>query len=249
MILAVGFARMYEQAHWPSDVAGGYLLGSLWLLLLIPFFLRVQRMSWPSALSQFEDLTVASCERCRVEKSIASRVVLDPDRGTATKTYRPPPVVRLLYWLAFQARFPYESNPEALHAAVYRRKIASLLTVHMFGKDLVAHVTSEGCNHGKCSFVTEFVPGEKVENDGPVREFLGQVSKTFAEAGLSVWQVNPRNPHAHTNLIRNPSGDLVIIDLESAVVTLMPSRGQWRSSLRQGNLPIFDDIDFGRLRQ
>ena len=158
-------------------------------------------------------------------------------------------MVRLLYWLAFQARFPYESNPEALHAAVYRRKIASLLTVHMFGKELVAHVTSEGCNHGKCSFVTEFVPGEKVENDGPVREFLGQVSKTFAEAGLSVWQVNPRNPHAHTNLIRNPSGDLVIIDLESAVVTLMPSRGQWRSSLRQGNLPIFDDIDFGRLRQ
>ena len=183
MILSVSFARIHVQAHWPSDAAGGYLLGSLWLLILIPFFLCVQRMSWPSVLSQFQDLTVESCEGCWVEKSIASRVVLNPDQGTAIKTYRPPPVVRLLYWMAFQARFPYESNPKALHAAVCRSKIASLLTIHIFGKDLVAHVTSESCNHGKCSFVTEFIPGEKVGNDEEAGEYLGQASKTFAKAG------------------------------------------------------------------
>ena len=56
---------------------------------------------------------------------------------------------------------------------------------------------------GECSFVTEYIAGEKVENDKESREFLGQVAEIFAEAGLGVWQINPRNPHAHTNLIRN----------------------------------------------
>ena len=44
MIFAVGFARMYDHAHWPSDVAGAYLLGAIWLLLLIPAFIYFQRM-------------------------------------------------------------------------------------------------------------------------------------------------------------------------------------------------------------
>ena len=109
-------------------------------------------------------------------------------------------------------------------------------------------MTAVSCMHGSCSFVTEFVPGEKVENDDEAKLFLEQVAGTFAEAGLSVWQVNPRNPHAHTNLIRTPHGDFKIIDLESAVVTLLPARGQWLSSLRAGKLPVFDDIDFPRFR-
>ena len=174
--------------------------------------------------------------------------MLDPERGTATKTYNPPGVVRLLYWLAFQAKFPYEYNQAALNAAMYRRKIASALTTHRFGKDLVARTTAANCAFGECTFVTEFIPGEKVANDGPTKMFLGQLTETFAEAGLGVWQINPRNPHAHTNVIRNLDGDLIIIDLESAVVTPIPAPGQWRATLRSGNIPIFDDIDFGRLR-
>ena len=248
VILAVGFARMFEQAHWPSDVAAGYLLGGLWLLLLIPFFIQFQRLSWLSSPKQATELDVLPCETCRIEKSIASTVVLDPEQGTATKVYRPPGVVRLIYWLAFQARFPYEHNVAALDAATYRRKIASALTINRFGKDLVAHVTGVTCGYGPCSFVTEFIPGEKVKNDDGAKEFLGQVAETFAEAGLSVWQVNPRNPHAHTNLIRTPEGDAIIIDLESAIATPIPAPGQWLSALRRGTIPVFDDIDFERLR-
>jgi len=157
-------------------------------------------------------------------------------------------VVRLIYWLAFQARFPYETNTAALQAAVYRREVAGLLTTHRFGKDLVAPARSLDRINGRYSFVTEYIPGEKAKNDEEAKAFLAQVTQTFAEAGLSVWQVNPRNPHAHTNLIRTPEGDFKIIDLESALATPLPAPGQWRSALRSGNFPIFDDIDFPRMR-
>ena len=109
-------------------------------------------------------------------------------------------------------------------------------------------MTTIDCTHGNCSFVTEFIPGELAKNDEPAQKFLGEVTESFAEAGLSVWQVNPRNPHAHTNLILTPEGDYKIIDLESAVISLFPAPGQFRSSLKSGNIPIFDDIDFPRLR-
>ena len=127
--------------------------------------------------------------------------------------------------------------------------IAGLLTIHRFGKDLVAPVREIKWANGQYAFVTEFVPGEKVNNDGPTKHFLAQVVETFAEAGLSVWQVNPRNPHAPTNLIRTLEGDLKIIDLESAVVTPLPAPGQWMSALRSGNYPVFDDMDFPTLRR
>jgi len=249
IIILVGPARVNAEAHFPSDVAAGYLLAALWLLVIIPAFLFLRGTSWVSSGRRLRDLSVEACGSCRVERSIVGVVVLDPDRGTATKMYRPPVLVRLLYWMAFQAKFPYEGNLTALRAGKYRRKIASLLTVHRFGKDLVSPVTAVDCVHGRYSFITDFVPGEKVENDEEAKRFLGQVTDIFAEAGLGVWQVNPHNPHAHTNLIRTPEGDFKIIDLESAVVTLLPARGQFRSAFKSGNFPIFDDISFPRLRE
>ena len=49
LILAVGPARIYEQAHWPSDVVAGYILGALWLLIIIPTFLYFQRITSASS--------------------------------------------------------------------------------------------------------------------------------------------------------------------------------------------------------
>ena len=248
IIVAVGPSRVHVQDHFPSDVAAGYLLAAIWLLIIIPTFMYVRGTRWMSAWQNKENPGVVACDSCTVASSIASVVVLDPVEGTATKVYRPPPLVRVLYWLAFQAKFPYETNNAALQAGKYRRQIASLLTIHRFGKDLVAPVTDIDCEHGNCRFITEFIPGEVAENDAPAQRFMGEVSAIFAEAGLSVWQVNPRNPHAHTNLILSAEGDYTIIDLESAVISLFPAPGQFRSSLKSGNLPIFDDIDFPRLR-
>ncbi len=249
LILAVGPARIYDQAHWPSDVAAGYLLGALWLMIIIPVFLRLRGVvSSSTQANDSETAPLPSPEGTRVARSIASYVVLDPKQGTATKVYTPPLVVRFLYWLAFQAKFPYTQNLEALQSGTYRRTIAGFLTAHRFGKNLVSPVTSIECVNGRYTFNTEFIPGELVDNDANAKSFLVQVTETFAEAGLSVWQINPRNPHAHTNLIRTPEGDMKIIDLESAIVTPFPAPGQWRSVLKSGNFPIFDDIDFPRMR-
>ena len=247
LVILVGPARVYEQAHWPSDVAAGYLLAGFWLLILIPAFIYARGTKWMNSVRQSAVLSAEDCSNCRTERSIASVVWLDPDRGTATKVYTPPAVVRLLYWLAFQARFPYVSNKAALQAAVYRRKVASLITMHRFGKDLVAPVLNVNNVSGRYDFVTEFVPGDKVKNDEAAKEFLAQVSDAFSTAGLSVWQVNPSNPHAHTNLIRTPKGDYKIIDLESALVTPFLPKGQRQSALKAGNFPVFDDIDFPKM--
>lgn len=35
MILAIGVSRIYLGAHWFSDVLGSYLLGSIWLLIMV----------------------------------------------------------------------------------------------------------------------------------------------------------------------------------------------------------------------
>ena len=38
LILLAGLSRIYSGEHWPSDVLGSYLLGSLWLALIIQLY-------------------------------------------------------------------------------------------------------------------------------------------------------------------------------------------------------------------
>lgn len=181
--------------------------------------------------------------------SVASYVYLDRMHGTATKVYAPTAPVKALYWLAFQAPFPYSHNLCALKAAEQRRRIAGLLTQHFFGQDMVAPVLEVRCNGGGCAFITELVPGEAPSDREKAQQFLGAVSRRFVEVGLPTWQINPTNPKATQNLIETADGQYKIIDLESALVSpVLPPR-QWWDALKTGNVPIFDDVFFPKLRR
>ena len=181
-------------------------------------------------------------------KGIASRVVLDPKKGTATKTYRRHFLVRLLYWIAFQSSFPYICNKAAIKAAEYRRRVAGLITKFFLGTDVVAPVLEVREGSDGFAFVTEYVEGTKPRDTKKARRFLGQVSDAFIETGLPPWQVSPSNPRSVGNLIETENGDYKIIDLESNVVTpMVPISGLWGAA-REGHLPAFDDIDVPRLR-
>lgn len=51
LIMSAGAARVHAQAHWPSDVVAGFLLGGLGLLVIAPLFLRCRKMEWlPSSI-------------------------------------------------------------------------------------------------------------------------------------------------------------------------------------------------------
>jgi hypothetical protein len=182
--------------------------------------------------------------------SISSSVELDFRRNLAHKVYHPKGYVRLLYWLAFQAPFPYVSNHAALDAARERRIIVDLLAKYWFGHDLVADVVEiDDVPEGGHDFVTELVRGEEPPHKKRVWRFLKQLDNRFIEAGLPTWQVTPYNPHAITNFIETKDGTYRIIDLESSLVAfLYPVTGIPRL-IRAGIFPSFDDIDVGRLRR
>jgi hypothetical protein len=180
--------------------------------------------------------------------SIASDVYLDLNAGLATKIYRPTWYVKALYWLSFQAPFPYKANEDALEAARQRRIVAGLLTRAEFGRDVVAQVIEIHCTPHRCEFVTELVAGSSPTRGGEGREFLERVSALFARAGLDIWQVWRWNPKALGNVIETPGGLFMIIDLESSLVTPpLPLSHIW-NSIKTAQVPSFDDVNFPALR-
>jgi len=181
--------------------------------------------------------------------SISSTVDLDLVRNEAHKVYHPRRYVRTLYWLAFQAPFPYVANHAALEAARQRRVLVDLLTKYWFGHHLVARVVEIEDIEGGHDFVTQLVRGKEPERERRAWRFLKELDKRFLESGLPTWQVTPYNPHAITNFIERPDGTYRCIDLESSLVAfLYPITGILRL-IRAGIFPSFDDIDVGRLRK
>ena len=180
--------------------------------------------------------------------SYASSVFIDLESQTATKVYTPPKAVRILYWFAFQAEYPYSSNLASLIAAKYRRDVAGRLTFHRFGREVVApiiDITPVGSWFGLRS---ELVVGDNVVRDQDSLRFLMEVEELFDSVGLPVWQINHQSPSAYGNLIKTREG-YKIIDLESGLPSPTPILGSWRRTVEAGFIPMFDDIDFDQLRE
>ena len=245
MVALVSLSRLYFAAHWPSDMLGGYLMGAVVLAAIAWFYLyaRNGHLPLPKMHRRF-----GSDNRGRVAHSISSTVYLDHDHGIAIKEYNPPFFVRALYWLAFQARFPYNGRREALLAAQHRRKIAGLLTKYHFGYNMVAPILDIRRNNGRHQLVAELVPGEEPRSNCEVEGELREVADYFTAVGLPPWQVLPGNPKAYSNLILTPEGRPKVIDLESALVSPVQPIARLGGLFRDGHIPTFDDVDFPRLR-
>ena len=97
-------------------------------------------------------------------------------------------------------------------------------------------------------FLTEFVPGDSPASNEAIEGTLSELYTYFQEVGLPTWQIAPSNPHAYSNFIRTPQGELKLIDLESAMVSFSPPWKQLRAFARDGHYPVFDDVDFLQLR-
>ena len=245
-------SRLTDGAHWPSDVLAGLLLGALWLIGMTWVYLSLRRDRLPLpglrlAKRLLPSRPVRAPDGVRLAGSIASTVYLDDAAGTAVKVYRPSLPVRLLYWAAFQAPFPYSAREEALRTAAAAREFTGLLTQYWTGADMVAAARDVRVERGEFHFVTDLVQGQEPADNAAIIDVLRGLRRNFAAAGLPTWQIDPENPHAHTNFIRTPDGALKIIDLESTLIPLIQPLGQLPRLLRMGRFPTFDDVDFDRL--
>ncbi|MCH8109399.1 MAG: hypothetical protein IIB15_04650 [Chloroflexi bacterium] len=157
--------------------------------------------------------------------------------------------MRALYRFAYQAPFAYAHRRDALEAAAAKRVIASKLIKHKLGRDMVAGVVGIDDSEGRLRFVTEYVPGPRPGSNREVERDLSELFAFFKETGLPTWQISPANPHAYSNFIRTPRGELKLIDLESSLVSFSVPFTQLLAYVRDGNFPAFDDVDFVRLRK
>lgn len=243
IIAATAFARVWEGAHWPSDVVGALLLGALLVIGLDEIMRRTRALD---GLPLIHAQVIEHDERGHHAHALTSLVVF---RGaTVAKMYAPGLLPRALYWIAFQAPFPYISNVHALWAAAHRRNLAGMLTEYWYGQRLTAGVLGVDRIDGRLGLVSEFVDGVGAKDRDAAKAFLTDLRGRFEEAGLPTWQIDPRQPRAIDNVLQVADGSFRIVDLESGLVSPLASRTTWSRAIDRGMVPFFDDIFFDVLR-
>ena len=152
------------------------------------------------------------------------------DRTVVKKQFDPIRLVRVLYYLAFQSPYPYNSNKDALQAVYFRRRIAHKISKAAFGENSVADAYD--LDLGDHALYCEFVEGSNVNIDKNLGTLLNEYNLLFRTTGLPSWQFSRFNPTRYRNVIVDGNSNYRIIDLEAGVP--FPP---WK----------FDEIDFGRL--
>ncbi|HYI14455.1 MAG TPA: phosphatase PAP2 family protein [Thermomicrobiales bacterium] len=240
IVTAVGFARIWEGAHWPSDVVGAYAWGGLFLVALFAAYNRIETVA--GHLPFIHAGEIAHDEERRHTHALTSVVFFNDD--TVSKVYNPGFLPRALYWLSFQAPFPYVANRRALEAAKERRNLAAMLTEYWYGESRVARVTGIDIVEGNLAVTSELVDGHEPANRAAAKHFLRDLRARFEQAGLPTWQIDPRQPRAVDNVLETADGSYMIVDLESGLVSPLASLKSWTRAIRRGHAPIFDTVYF-----
>ena len=168
--------------------------------------------------------------------------------STVSKIYAPGLLPRLIYWLAFQAPFPYMRNQAALRAAVLRRNLAGMLTEYWYGENRVATALGIDQIDGRYAITSAFVAGQPPVDRHAAHAFLDDLARRFDAVGLPTWQVDPRQPRSMDNILETPDGTYHIIDLESGLVSPLASPRAWWRAFQRGLVPIYDDVYFDLTR-
>ncbi|MFN0093423.1 MAG: phosphatase PAP2 family protein [Dehalococcoidia bacterium] len=244
VLVLVGPARLWEGAHWPSDVAGAYALGALVLAAVLVVYGRMNA-AW-GGLPLIKQGRIPHDMMARHAHALTSVVTFKGE--TVTKVYSPGLLPRLLYRISFQAPFPYIANREALDAAVARRNLASQLTAYWYGTSRVAKALGIDEVGLALGIRSELVHGHEPADPKAAKAFLDSLRRDFEAAGFPTWQIDPRQPRSGGNVLETADGQFMVVDLESGLVSLVASpRVIWRA-IRAGRFPIFDDVDTARTR-
>jgi undecaprenyl-diphosphatase len=243
IVASASFGRIWQGAHWPSDVIGALLLGGLLAIALDEVARRTRSLDGlPLIRAQWLDHN----ETAPHAHALTSLVLFQGK--SVAKVYAPGLLPRALYWIAFQAPFPYVANVHALWAAAYRRNLAGMLTEYWYGQRSTAGVLGVDRINGRLALVSEFVDGVETKDREAAKAFLSDLRGRFEAAGLPTWQIDPRQPRAVDNVLQVADGSFRIVDLESGLVSPLASRTTWSRAIDRQMVPFFDDIFFDVLR-
>ncbi|HEV3496715.1 MAG TPA: phosphatase PAP2 family protein, partial [Actinomycetes bacterium] len=236
----VGVTRVWDGAHWPTDVLAAYALGGALLAPLAWLYLKLDAALGHLPLIKAGGL--AHDETRPHAHALTSLVLFEGKQ--VVKIYNPGLLPRVIYWLAFQAPFPYVANRAALRAAVARRNLAALLTKGWYGTERVARAEGIVARHGRLALAGTFVDGREPTLRADAKAFLADLRRRFEEAGLPTWQIDPRQPRAIDNILETADGSYVVVDLESGLVSPLAGLTTWKRALRRGLVPFYDEVFF-----
>jgi hypothetical protein len=239
-IILIGPAQLWIGAIWPSEMAFAYVLGGIFLITLVVLANAIDARH--SNLPLIHAASVLGDDSVPHTQALTSTILFNGK--SVSKIYRPGFLPRAIYWLAFQAEFPYMRNQAALRSAVLRRNLIGMFTEFWFGSNHVARALSVDRVRDRYAITSEFVEGSEPEDRESAKNFLRDLVARFEEAGFPTWQIDPRQPRATDNVLVDENGEYHVVDLESGLVSPLASLQTWKRAIARGYFPLYDDIFF-----